>query len=1129
VNHIRCGLAANSFYPSATGVRKALTLLLFGVALLICPAGAIAQVSTAQLTGTVTDPSGAAVPNAQIKATQTETKLVGRAVTDQQGVFTIPALPVGPYALDVSAQGFGPYNQTGIVLTVGQVANLQIQLHVGNVVESVTVTGAAPAIEATESSIRNTIEETAVVDLPLNGRNPASLVNTTAGVENPAQNVGTGQLSTINQIVPAGTNPGSIATATNGVRSGGMYFSLDGASNVDPSAVIGGPFPDPDATQEFEVVTSGYGARYISAPGGAVNIITRSGTNNIHGTLFEFLRNGYVNAENPILAQPDTLKRNQYGATIGAPIVKDRWFIFGSYQGTRIASQTVNLYPVPLGTATSTEDERHGFFESCPPGGSCTLVNLNALPPVPMPNTESPVNANFYNFMGSGQPLIPYANSFTTGNNFVIGVPIHSDEEQFVIKSDLNLGKHRLSARYFYDHLNSPPVGEPTSAPFDVFDTAGGSRQYWDSAVVGDTWVTGNWILNTRLSYLRIRSEAYSPASNQFVNYPALGAVDYSEPTPPGIGITVVGNMIPPAITGTTSIPRESLDGSEDVIHVMGKHEISFGGDIRHVRYGQSNAAGQTGVIIYEGVYAGILDQIFHLNLVDGPFVDFYLGHPIQFIQSDGFFDSAAGFMYGFYGQDKYRVTSRLTLTAGLRWDPFTPFTPDHNQIDCWRPGEQSTVFPNAPAGLIYPGDPHCNGGGTTAKYGEFQPRVGMGYQLDKKGNDAIRAGYGIYVIQVPLSNFQGFSAFPWVRTFTITNPFQNIADIWGSNGTTDPFAGGFQGSGFIPPKNVTYPTFPSFPVGPSVGAISPNFRPGYVQQWSVSFQHAISKNDSLELAYIGTKGSDLAQSFDANLPVAGAGASTSNEQERRPFNALGQIREMSSIGYSNYNGFQATYRHRISAGLGIVSDFTWSKCIDDGSNPGGTGGVTEDQNDPNALRGLCDFDQKLNWRSTITWNSPSLSDSNGVVRAVFGSWTASGLLTLDSGQPFSVTTGTSDNSFTGTGLDLADRVPGEPLYVDGRLNYLAFTLNAPGTLGDSGRNSFRSVGNYDFDMALIKNFKLTERWNLMFRAEAFNLLNHANYFGPNSAWASANPTDFDTYQFARDPRQLQFALKLMF
>jgi len=162
VNHIRCGLAANSFYPSATGVRKALTLLLFGVALLICPAGAIAQVSTAQLTGTVTDPSGAAVPNAQIKATQTETKLVGRAVTDQQGVFTIPALPVGPYALDVSAQGFGPYNQTGIVLTVGQVANLQIQLHVGNVVESVTVTGAAPAIEATESSIRNTIEETAV-------------------------------------------------------------------------------------------------------------------------------------------------------------------------------------------------------------------------------------------------------------------------------------------------------------------------------------------------------------------------------------------------------------------------------------------------------------------------------------------------------------------------------------------------------------------------------------------------------------------------------------------------------------------------------------------------------------------------------------------------------------------------------------------------------------------------------------------------------------------------------------------------------------------------------------------------------------------------------------------------------
>lgn len=1134
VNYTRFGLSANALHSSAMGARKVLKLLLCGLALLICPAGAIAQVSTAQLTGTVTDPSGATIPNAQVKVTQTDTHLVARAVTDQQGVFTIPALPVGPYTIDVSAQGFGPYQETGIVLTVGQVANLQIQLRVGNKVDTVEVTGAAPAIEATESSIENTIEETAVVDLPLNGRNPASLVNTTAGVENPVQNLGTGQLSTTSQVFPSGSNPGSILTATNGVRSGGMYFSLDGASNVDPGPVIGGPFPDPDATQEFDVVTGTYGARYFSAPGGAVNIVTRSGTNTVHGTLFEFLRNGAVNAENPILAQPDTLKRNQYGGTIGAPIHKDRWFIFGSYQGTRIASQTVNEYPVPNGTATSTEDERHGWFENCPPPPNpCTtptLVNVNALPPVPMPNVESTVNANFYNYMGTGNPLIPYGNA-NGGNDFVIGVPTDSDEEQFVVKSDLILGRHRFTARYFFDHLSQPAVGEPTAAPFDIFDTAAGAQQNWDSAVVGDTWIFGNWVLNTRLSFLNIYGAFVSPPADEFVNYTAFGAVDYQEPTPPGPGITVVGNMIPPAISGKDLVTRESLDGSEDAIHVKGKSEISFGGDLRHVKYGQSNPAGQTGVIIYAGVYAGILDQIFGLNLQDGPFVDFYLGHPIQFIQGDGFFNSAAGPMVGLYAQDKYRATSRLTLTGGLRWDPYIPPTPERNQIDCWRPGEQSTVFPNAPTGLVYPGDPHCSAGGTSAKYGGFlfQPRVGLGYQLGKKGNDAIRAGYGIYSIQVPLANYMGFAASPWVRTFTLSNPFQNIANVWGSNGTTNPFAGGFHGWGFVPPKNVVYPTFPSFPVGPSVGAISPGFEPGYVQQWSLSFQHAFSKSDSLELAYIGTHGTGLAQSFDANLPVPGATATVANEQERRPFDALGQIRDMASIGYSDYNGFQATYRHRISAGLNIVSDFTWSKCIDDGSNPGSTGGISEDPTFPNAERGLCDFDQDLNWRSTITWSGPSLAGSNWAVRTAFGSWTMSGLLTLDSGQPFSITDG-SDNSFSGTGLDLADRVPGVPLYLaDGRLNYAAFTENAPGTLGDSGRNSFRSVGNYDFDMALMKNFKLSERWNLMFRTEAFNLLNHSNLFQPLTEWSSANADTFDTYQFARNPRQLQFALKLMF
>jgi len=469
-----------------------------------------------------------------------------------------------------------------------------------------------------------------------------------------------------------------------------------------------------------------------------------------------------------------------------------------------------------------------------------------------------------------------------------------------------------------------------------------------------------------------------------------------------------------------------------------------------------------------------------------------------------------------------------LTITGGLRWDPYLPAAPKHNQMDCWNPGEQSTVYPNTPVGITYPGDPNCPAGGTTAKYeGEFQPRIGLGYQLDKKGNDAIRAGYGVYDIQVPLTTVQGFSTFPFVRTYVEINPGQEIDDIWDSNGIANPFAAGFQPWGFTPSKSAVFPVAtPTTSAG--IGAITKNFRPGYVQQWSLSLQHALTVNDSIELAYVGTKGTKLAQSYDANLPVPFAGeTSAGEEQTTRPYNTIGTIGTLAPIGNSSYNGLDLTYHHRSKAGLGIVSAFNWSKCIDNGSAPAETGGATMDQYQPNYFRGLCDFDENLTWRTTATWMTPAFSGHSLPARMILGSWVASGLLTVDAGQPFSVPTGT-DRSFTGL-ANVADRVPGVPLYVDGRLNYAAFTNNAYGTFGNSGRNSFRSKKNTDLDMALMKNFKITERWKATLRGEAFNIVNHANYFNPDTTFDNTNANTFGTYTYARDPRQLQLALKLTF
>ena len=1088
------------------------------------------QVSTATITGVVQDSGGAVIPGASVVLTQAQTNATAKTVSGDRGAFSVQALPVGPYSMSVTASGFSNYVRTNIVLTVGQVANFEIQLAVGSSTETVTVTAGAPLINQTEPTISDTIDQQTVVSLPLNGRNPASLVFTAGGVSDTGENTGTGQLASTNQITPPGvTIPGSIAPAVNGVRAGGTYFSLDGAVNVDPLSVIGGPFPDPDATQEFQVVTGTYGARYVSAPGGAVNIVTRAGSNQLHGTLFEFIRNGYFNAENASLAQPDILKRNQFGGTFGGPIRKDKLFFFGSYQGTRIATQTPSQYQVP------TAAERTGTFQACPVTATCTAtnsfpVNLATLPPIAGPNTLNAVNGNFFNFKGSGNALIPLPNSGTS--TLLVGVPSHTNGEQYVARLDYQAtAKHRLFARYYSDQTNTPAVEEPTSAPYDIFNTNPGFKQLFDNYAIGDTWnPTQNIVFETRASFLNIVSNQIAPKSASLVNYPDLGAMNYSNPNPPGIGITVIGATIPPAAYPNSKYPRTSFTVSEDVILSKGPHEFTFGGDLQRIHNGENNAAGQTGVIIYAGVFSNIIAGIAGLQIPDAAFADFYLGHPVEFIQGDGFFSSNHGWVLGLYAQDKYRVTNRLTGTYGLRYDPWKPYTVENNHISCYRPGQQSGVYANAPKGLIYPGDPNCSSGGVGGKYNLVQPRIGVAYQLNKKGTQAIRAGYGLYSIQVPLSAYNGFQAFPFTRQFIFANPFQSISNIYESNNATNPFTTGFIGFGYTPPSNVTYPTNPS----PNAANFDTKFRPGYVQQYSLSYQVSLGSSDSVELAYVGTKGTHLAQNYDLNEPVASAAATTANEQTRRPNAGIAILSTEAAIGYSNYSGAQITYHHRVAAGFDVNSNFTWQKCIDNGSNPGSTGAsvagnIDLDPAHPNFSRGLCDFDQPFNFRNTAVWTAPSLKANSALMRTALGGWAFSGNFIFDSGQPFSVTTGSADNSFSGTNLDRADLVPNQPLRINGRLNYAAFKLNAAGTLGNSPRNGYRSAPNYQVDTALAKTFALTERFGLLFRAEAFNVINHPNYYAPFNQWNNANAANFDTYQAARDPRQLQFALKLTF
>lgn len=1093
-------------------------IALFGLLLLLLtPVRLFAQSSTATLDGTVKDATGAVVPGAKVVVVQTETNFTSDVQTKDDGFFRFSTLPLGPYTLRVSRDGFQGYEQTGLVLTVGQSATVQVALSVGSSTQEVTVLAGTPAIDSTSSTIQTVIDEAVVEGLPLNGRNPAALVFTAPGVTDALLNP-KGSNANV-PVAPGASLLNESAPTANGVRPGGTYFSLDGATNVDPLAVVGGPFPNPDATQEFSVVTGSYGARYVSAPGGAVNIVTRSGTNAVHGSVFEFIRNGAANARNNFTTSPDTLKRNQYGFAAGGPILKNRLFIFGSYEQTAIRAQ--NLINVNVGLVSPNENQQKGQFKQTATGNIVQLplskVATNLLKYIPPPN-----------FISNG--LLQNYNSTS---------PLKTNDPQGVVKADFNIGNHRLFARYFTDRLTiaSDPMAASTvtTSGFNALTASQGQAGAWNAYAIGDTWLYKNFVIDGRASYISAQTSANPDPSLSKLDLVSLGATGVTIGAKPTLStFYALGSFIVAGGANGTG-KSTSNDYSLNVLRSVGKHEVDFGTDFRFIHYTQSDVSGQNPQFLFLGLHTQYLGPG---ALDNNALADFVEGYPYLFLQGDGSFQDITGHLFGLYAQDKYRATNKLTLTGGLRWDPYLPYTPANGHIDCFKAGQQSKVYTNAPLGLIYPGDPNCSSAGTSAKYNIIQPRFGFAYQLDSKGNTALRGGYGMYSTQFQLVALDGFVSPPFTRNFLSATPvsFENIDSPWASNGKTDPFAGGFQNATYQPPANVSFANAQA--IGFTGSAIDSNFRPAYVQQYSLSLQQALSRSDSVELAYIGTQSVHIAQSYDANLPVYNPATPTT--LGTRPYGSEGitQLLTLVSNSTANYHGMNLTFRHHGGGGLDLVSAFNWSKCLDDGSTPPTTSGiygatglsnnqVTNGAYLPRARRGRCDFDQNLTSRTTAVWNLPALKGSNKLVQGALGSWSITGLVVADAGQPFSVTDG-AGNSQTGLGLDLANSVSGVPTYVNGKLNAKAFTGNAPGTYGNLQRNSFRAPKYVHIDPAVMKNVTIYgDKLRLQLRAEAFNVFNHPNFIQPASDINA--PSTFGQTTAARDPRILQISAKILF
>jgi Carboxypeptidase regulatory-like domain/TonB dependent receptor len=1072
-------------------IRGALLLVVAtSVALFLWDPPLAAQYTTASLAGNVVDPTGAMVPDAQVTVRNTETGFEQTVSTGATGAFLFPRLPVGVYQLRVEKSGFSTYVQEGITLTVNQSATQTVTLKVGEVSEKVTVAGDAELVTTGTATVGQLVDEKRVVDLPLNGRTVQSLVFLAAGtVDVTDRYCGLG--------CHGGVYPGEQQAAINGAGPGGVNYQLDGAGHNDTYLNTNLPFPNPDAVQEFNLQSDNITAEYGNAVGGTVNIVTKSGTNEIHGSAFEFLRNGNLNARNFFAEKHDSLKRNQFGGSIGGPILKDKLFFFGTFQGTRIRSA-----PGGQITFVPTQAERNGDFSSLLPGTQL----IDPVTKVLFPNNQipadrlSPVAKYFMQFIplpnGPGRKL-----SYT-------GPRDEQTENQFMPKIDYIRGKHQISGRYYFTDFDEPPLIQKDSI---LAATGQGNAVRVQNLAVSHTYTfSPTFLTNSWFGWNQQRGGSLSSAPFSF---PDAGA-KIGAPTPPELSLDVSGGFS----INTNHLgdfDRGDWTVRENVTAIRGAHELHFGGEAVRVKNHLVNTFLMAG-------YYGFFDQLSGDNLAD-----FLLGQASFFQQGGGEFKRLVGTRWGSFAQDNWRVNQKLTLNLGLRWDPYFPYQERDGRVTCFQPGQKSQRYPNAPVGLTYGGenhDPTCPAAGSDNNLGNFAPRVGFAYRLTQDGKTSLRGGAGYYYIPPQTSVFNLFvDTAPFSPQFTFSAV--SFEDPYGSAGVQNPFPE--QYGPRIPGSDVTFTTPTAL-----YGVFQKDFHIPLLTTWNLTLERQLGADWVVRAAYVGNKGTFLSNDQkalrEANPAVYVPGASTiENTQDRRIYRDFSTVGLVSSSNNSKYHGLQLNLEKRFSHGLSLLTNYTWSKSIDDY-------GWTNPFN-RSFDYGRSDDDITHIFKFSNVWELPKLGLA-GVPGKLLNGWVLNSIVTWRGGFPFTVYSG-NDNSFSGVNRDRANFLGGKAQLSSDRshgelieqfFNTALFVPNAEGTFGNSGKNNLRGPRFFNTDFGLLKTTRVNERTSVQFRAELFNIFNNVNFGQPDNV-LSDGPEQFGHIFTAGSPRILQFALKFLF
>ena len=1107
-----------------------------------------AAIPTGTVVGNVRDESGAIIPGAKVTITHQGTGAVRSMQTDSSGNYNFPLLPVGTYTLKIEMQGFQTFVQKEFLLQVDQNLTIPVTMKLGEITQELTVEGATAGVDLVKATVIEVVDQRRIVDLPLNGRNPLQLQFLMPGVvfDNVSQGHGQGQ------------NEGAVI---NGNRPGSNYFLMDGVDAVDSYLGVAPRFPSPDALQEFSVQTSQFSAEFGRNAGGLVNAVIKSGTNEFHGTLFEFLRNEELNANeffaNRAGRAKPPFKLNQYGGTFGGPIRKDKTFFFGYYQGTNQRKSNVVTIPTVL-TQRQRPDLNPGgaadFSEVCP-GASCP---------------RDPRTGQFFpNFVIPKDRLDPVAVRFAagvmplpnSGSSYIFNGPSSGpndklDETQLIGRIDHSFSaKDTIFGRYYYN--NDTAFGLTGNIPTQTFTKQFRNQNFglnWTHAFNTTMLNTATFGFN-RLWHRR--------GIDQDVGWEDFGGPCSSwgcRESPYNLQYVVsIAGSLGTGTNGTFGQPRTGFQASDTLSWIKGKHSLKIGGDYRRESVNRFEDFLTEPSISFTNQFTG------------NALADFLLGLPASFRQDTLVESQLRRTQPSLFVSDNIKMASNVTLDLGLRWEPFLPPVDNLNDQICLDATftKRSQFYPNAPPGILFPGSPVGSGFGdgdpdcprhlVPHRWKNFAPRFGLVWDPFKKGQTSIRAGYGIFWDQ-----FQsiGYNRFSTAQPFDISrnifspgNPGNNYAPslsgdlIYRNAGVSNPYP-------FAIPRTPAQRAAFRWEAPALENVLNPDFNLGYVQQFNFNIQQELFKDYTFSIGYIGNKATHLWVSREFNYAIPLPLTVASVAEQRASFDArrkLSRIRCTAADGrdlpcygrfelednglWSSYHSMQLTLNRKFSKGLTLLGSYVWSKYLDVFSWGQAGGNGPRNPFDFAADKGLSQNDVDHRFVVSYLWQPPRFDRFTGFAGFFVNGWQSNGITTIQGGNPFTVVSGL-DTSLVGFGADNADLVAGQNPELDagrpnGKLidqyfNVSAFRVAADGTFGNVGRNTIRGPGIINWDFAVFKDLTISERWGrIQFRNEYFNLFNNVNFRNPVSSLASG--ASFGKILGTRDPRFIQFALKWIF